>query len=227
MSAWKNLHGRWIGNHRHQACLVFWTCVKDSVKTCGAQEVFSFIFLLARDPVSSGMLKAMKSPVIFLLGMVVLGQAGFGQDPRPVPSPDPEASPEAARGPMLEAGGEPTLTATVIDVVPTIISSNLPRTRQFFTGMLGFQILQAEAGGYMAFGRDAVRVGVAANPSMTPANRGTVYFTVSGIDVFHDELQSRGVKMSKPIETKSSKMREFTVLDPDNNTLIFGEYTGR
>ncbi len=186
------------------------------------------IFLLAQDPGTSGMLAGMKSPVSFFLGMVFLAQAGFGQEAAPITGPSPEAPPEeAGRGPMLDPGGEPALTATVVDVVPTIISSNLARSRQFFTGMLGFHVLQAESSGYMAFGRDAVRVGVASNPSMTPANRGTVYFNVSGIDVFHDELRDRGVKMSKPLATQPSKMREFTVLDPDNNTLIFGEYTGR
>lgn len=138
-----------------------------------------------------------------------------------------EAASEAVDGLVLESGVVPKIEARFVGVVPTLVSGNLSRTREFYTRTLGFDVVLSEGKNYIAFGRDTIRIGLALNPSMTPANRSSVYINVSGIDALYDELKKRGVKMTKDIATQPSKMREFTVLDPDNNSLMFGEYLGR
>ena len=50
-----------------------------------------------------------------------------------------------------------------------------------------------------------------------------VYFYMSDIDVFYDEVIAAGVKTLGAPEDKPWRMREFAVSDPDETLLRFGE----
>ncbi len=43
---------------------------------------------------------------------------------------------------------------------------------------------------------------------------------------YYKKLMEKGVKPTTPLRTQPSKMREFSVTDPDGFTLISGDYTG-
>ena len=50
-----------------------------------------------------------------------------------------------------------------------------------------------------------------------------VYFYVSDVDVFYDEVMAAGVTCLHAPEDKPWRMREFAVSDPDEALLRFGE----
>jgi catechol-2,3-dioxygenase len=134
---------------------------------------------------------------------------------------------ERVAGPVLEDGGSPVLTPQLVGVVPTLSVSEIGRARNFYTQRLGFVPVVTSGSTYLAVGRDAAQIGLARVPKRTEAHRGSCYFQVSGVDALYEEFLQKGVKMEKALATQPSKMREFTLKDPDGNTLMFGEYVGR
>ena len=140
----------------------------------------------------------------------------------------PTLAPSATESPTpTETPLAPVIEARLVGIVPTLTVGNLTRAKDFYTRKLGFQVFLTSGSDYASVARDTIQLGLAENKSRTAAHRGSCYILVSGIDQFFDEVKKRGVAIEKPIETKPSKMREFTVLDPDGNTLMFGEFMGR
>ncbi len=56
-------------------------------------------------------------------------------------------------------------------------------------------------------------------------NYGQVYIRVKNIDELYKSMLAGGVKIhpNGPLQTKPWKQKEFSLLDPDNNLLTFGE----
>ena len=154
----------------------------------------------------------------FIAGLCLLGTLATA------PAVD---SAEEATGPVLESGSTPVITPQLVGVVPTLTVSDLGRARSFYSDRLGFSPVVTSGSTYVAVGRDAAQIGLALVPKRTDAHRGSCYFQVSGVDALYEEFLKKGVKMEKALETQPSRMREFTVKDPDGNTLMFGEYIGR
>ena len=50
----------------------------------------------------------------------------------------------------------------------------------------------------------------------------TVFFTIAGVDAFHDRVQTHA-KVIMPLKTQFYGMREFAVEDPDGHILTFAE----
>ncbi|GAO41457.1 bleomycin resistance protein [Flavihumibacter petaseus] len=56
-------------------------------------------------------------------------------------------------------------------------------------------------------------------------NYGQVYIRVKGIEAFYNELLDRNIAIhpNAPLQSKPWGLKEFSLLDPDNNLLTFGE----
>ncbi len=142
-----------------------------------------------------------------------------GLSPASLSPTNPEASPTPELTPVIRP--------QIVDAIPTLSVSDLARSAKFYASRLGFAVLLTTGSDYMAVGRDAVEIGLVTFKGRSPANRGSCYVKVSGIDALREEFKVRGVNVTSELQTKPSRMREFTVLDPDENTLIFGEYVGK
>lgn len=143
-------------------------------------------------------------------------------EPTPTPTTPPPGIPDL--GPAGDVV-EPVIRPELLRLVPTLLVSDLQRASNFYTQSLGFKIELATAN-YVAVGRDGVQIGLALDKSRSSGARMSCYINVNGVDALHRELSERKVPLAREISTQPSKMREFMVLDPDKNTIIFGEYVG-
>lgn len=100
-------------------------------------------------------------------------------------------------------------------------------TRAFYTKTLGFQEYgNADYPGYLMVARDQVQIHFFEFPGLDPAeNYGQVYIRVAQIDAFYRALLDGEVPIhpNGHLETKPWGQREFSLLDPDNNLLTFGQ----
>lgn len=136
------------------------------------------------------------------------------------PSPSPAASPALEDG-LIHMEAKPEL----MGLVPTFPVLSLNRSVEFYR-KLGFDVV-LQSGNYVAVGRDIVQIGLVLDRTSTSKGfKLSCYIRTGRIDELYKEFLAKGVKPTVEIKTQPSKMREFTVTDPDGFTLIFGEYTG-
>ncbi|MFZ4681350.1 MAG: VOC family protein [Terrimicrobiaceae bacterium] len=137
-----------------------------------------------------------------------------------VPGSQP-AIPGAAPG-LFTPGAKPEM----LDLIPTLLVRNMGRSVEYYNAMLGFGVVLQSGGSYTAIGRDFVQIGLALDKNAPKGRYGSCYIKMARVDVFYQELKSRGVKMTSDLKNQPSRMREFSVTDPDGNILVFGEYVG-
>lgn len=114
----------------------------------------------------------------------------------------------------------------LMDIIPTYPVENMQRSLDFYTNKLGFSIVLQSGATYSAVGLDMIQIGLALSKGTAKGPKSSSYVNMNNIDIFYNALTARGVKMARELKTQPSKMREFAVVDPDGNTLTFGEYTG-
>ena len=100
-------------------------------------------------------------------------------------------------------------------------------TREFYSKRLGFTVVgSADFDGYLMMERDQIQLHFFEFKELNPAeNYGQVYIRTENIDTFYASLVERGTPIhpNGPLEIKPWGQKEFSVLDPDNNLLTFGE----
>ncbi len=130
---------------------------------------------------------------------------------------------EATPGPdgLIHLEAKPEM----VDLVPSFAVASVQRSVDFYVKGLGFAVV-LQSGNYVAVGRDAIQLGLVQDKNAGKGYKPTCYIRMVRIDDFYNELMKKGVKLSTPIKTQSSQMREFSVTDPDGYILIFGEYVG-
>jgi predicted enzyme related to lactoylglutathione lyase len=147
---------------------------------------------------------------VLVLAMMMGGHLA-AQNPPMVTDPTPAAAAAVAKPEML-------------DLIPSFAVGNAERAIAFYE-KLGFVVV-LKSGDYTAMGRDAVQIGLFHTRSTAQTKPGSVYIQISQVDDFYREVKNRGLKITRDLRTQPSKMREFSVTDPDNNTIVFGEYAG-
>lgn len=114
----------------------------------------------------------------------------------------------------------------------TAIHPKLPmrdkeRTRDYYIGKLGFHEMGKEDyAGYLMIGKDGIELHFFEFRELDPKeNYGQVYIRTSDIDKLYQSLQSNGVEIhpNAPLQLKPWGQKEFSLLDPDNNLLTFGQ----
>lgn len=151
-------------------------------------------------------------------------------EPTPIPLPPgtPVAAPPLPTPPSTTRQGliTPMLRPEMLELIPTFLVRDMDKALTFYTAKLGFGIILKNGATYTAIARDFAQIGLAQERKTPKGQFSSSYIKMTLVDAYYEELKARGVKITSPLKTQPSKMREFSVTDPDGNVLIFGEYTG-
>ena len=110
---------------------------------------------------------------------------------------------------------------------PKLPMRNKAATKDFYIDKLGFQQLgNMEYDGYLMVKRDMVEIHFFEFAGLDPKeNYGQVYIRTENITQLYEAmLQSQaGIHPAGALQVKPWGQQEFSMLDPDNNLLTFGE----
>jgi len=100
-------------------------------------------------------------------------------------------------------------------------------TKEYYLHTLGFQLFgEGDFEGYLMIQKDNVQIHFFEFKGLDPnENYGQVYIRTNDVDQLYQTLLTcqADIHPNGHIETKPWGQREFSVLDPDNNLLTFGQ----
>jgi len=100
-------------------------------------------------------------------------------------------------------------------------------TQDFYSQKLGFKVYgRADFEGYLMMQKDHVQIHFFQHSMLDPkTNDGMVYIRTDDISGYYRSLQNRGVPIHPQgkLEVKPWGQKEFSLLDPDNNLITFGQ----
>lgn len=100
-------------------------------------------------------------------------------------------------------------------------------TKDFYLKQLGFtEFGSVDYDGYLMVEKDDIQIHFFEFTELDPKeNYGQVYIRTNSIDKLYQWMLENNVSIhpNGQLETKPWKQREFSLLDPDNNLLTFGE----
>ncbi|MES2381455.1 MAG: VOC family protein [Bacteroidota bacterium] len=114
----------------------------------------------------------------------------------------------------------------------TAINPKLPMrdkatTKDFYLNKLGFKELgSADFDGYLMVAKDNIEIHFFEFKALDPKeNYGQVYVRTNSIDSLYQEMLDNKVEIhpNGHLQTKHWQQKEFSILDPDNNLLTFGQ----
>jgi len=114
----------------------------------------------------------------------------------------------------------------------TAINPKLPMrdknvTRDFYLNKLGFKEFgSADYDGYLMLEKDHIQIHFFEFKELDPKeNYGQVYIKTDNVDTMYQFLldSQTSIHPNGPLESKSWGQKEFSILDPDNNLLTFGQ----
>lgn len=112
-------------------------------------------------------------------------------------------------------------------VHPKLPMRDKARTRAYYIGLLGFEDAGSDDyADYLMVRKDQVELHFFAFPGLDPAeNDGQVYLRTDDIQSTYQAFVERGVPIhpAAPLARKPWGQWEFSLLDPDNNLLTFGQ----
>lgn len=113
------------------------------------------------------------------------------------------------------------------DIHPKLPMRSKSITREFYLEKLGFtEFGSADFEGYLMVQKDNIQIHFFEFPSLDPKeNYGQVYIRTNNIDQWYQlALEKRvNIPAAGHLQLKPWRQREFSILDPDNNLLTFGE----
>jgi hypothetical protein len=115
----------------------------------------------------------------------------------------------------------------LIDIVPKLPMREKSLTKQFYLTQLGFKDIGSAAfENYLLIKKDAVEIQFFEFKELDPKeNYGQVYIRTNNIEALYQSLldNNNEIHPAGHLQTRSWGQKEFTMLDPDNNLLTFGE----
>lgn len=113
------------------------------------------------------------------------------------------------------------------EINPKIPMRDKEITRSYYTNKLGFSTVGAvEYDGYLMMKKDQIEIHFFEFKELDPKeNYGQIYIRTNDIDSFYQYVVERKIKIhpNGPLEIKPWGQKEFSLLDPDNNLLTFGQ----
>lgn len=113
------------------------------------------------------------------------------------------------------------------DINPKLPMRDKNVTRAFYINKLGFKVFgSADFEGYLMMEKDQIQIHFFEFKEINPKeNYGQVYIRTDNIDIFYQSLldYKTSIHPNGKLETKPWGQKEFSVLDPDNNLLTFGQ----
>lgn len=118
-----------------------------------------------------------------------------------------------------------------IKIMLTQINPKLPMrdksiTRDFYVNKLGFVQYGSDFDGYLMVEKDKIQIHFFEFKELDPAeNYGQVYIRTDDIGALYKSFQDNQVIIhpNAALQTKPWGQKEFSILDPDNNLLTFGQ----
>lgn len=111
------------------------------------------------------------------------------------------------------------------EINPKLPMSDISQTKNYYLNELKFEEL-ADYGDYLIVGKDKIEIHFFQFNGLDPKeNYGQVYIRTNNIDQLYEALLARHIAIhpNGKLETKSWGQRAFSLLDPDNNLLTFGQ----
>lgn len=113
------------------------------------------------------------------------------------------------------------------EVHPKLPMRNKRVTKDFYINLLGFKpVGENDYEGYLMVYKDNIQLHFFEFKDLNPKeNYGQVYIRANDIDKLYQTLLDNKVSIhpNGQLESKPWGQREFSLLDPDNNLLTFGE----
>ena len=113
------------------------------------------------------------------------------------------------------------------NVHPKLPMRNKIVTREFYLSQLGFKDFgNVDYDGYLMLEKDQIQIHFFEFKELKPKeNYGQVYIRTNNIDAFYKSLLENNTKIhpNGTLEIKPWGQKEFSILDPDNNLLTFGQ----
>ena len=113
------------------------------------------------------------------------------------------------------------------DINPKLPMRNKAITRDFYINKLGFQEFgSSDFDGYLMVQKDSIQIHFFKFIEIDPKeNYGQVYIRTDNIDQLYQTMQEKKLPIhpSGHLQIKPWGQKEFSMLDPDNNLLTFGQ----
>ena len=113
------------------------------------------------------------------------------------------------------------------DINPKLPMRNKSLTKEFYIGKLGFQRLgTVDYDGYLMIQKDNIQIHFFEFKELDPAeNYGQVYIRTDDIDKLYQSMLDNKVSIhpAAHLQVKPWGQKEFSIVDPDNNLLTFGQ----
>jgi hypothetical protein len=113
------------------------------------------------------------------------------------------------------------------DINPKLPMRNKAITRDFYLNKLNFQEFgSADYDGYLMVQKDSVQIHFFEFKDLDPKeNYGQVYIRTGEIEDWYQLALDKKLKMPEAghLQVKPWRQKEFSLLDPDNNLLTFGQ----
>ncbi|MBS1538922.1 MAG: VOC family protein [Bacteroidetes bacterium] len=113
------------------------------------------------------------------------------------------------------------------EIHPKLPMRDKTATRKFYSTMVGFhEIGSADFDEYLMMERDQIQIHFFEFKELNPKeNYGQVYIRTNDIDTLYQSLLDNKTKIhpNGHLQIKPWGQKEFSILDPDNNLLTFGQ----
>jgi len=112
------------------------------------------------------------------------------------------------------------------EINPKLPMRDKSRTKEFYIGQLGFQQFGSEYDEYLMVQKDNVQIHFFEFKELDPKeNYGQVYIRTNDIGKLYQSIVDKKISIhpAGDLQTKPWRQREFSLLDPDNNLLTFGQ----
>ena len=111
------------------------------------------------------------------------------------------------------------------DIIPKLPMRDKILTKEFYLNQLSFELI-SDYGDYILLKKDEIEIHFFEFNSLDPLeNYGQVYIRVIDIDKLYKSLLDKSIAIhpNGHLEVKPWGQKEFSLLDPDNNLLTFGQ----
>ena len=111
------------------------------------------------------------------------------------------------------------------DIIPKLPMRNRSLTKEFYLNQLSFELI-SDYGDYILLKKDEIEIHFFEFKTLNPLeNYGQVYIRVVDIDKLYKTLLDNiiAIHPNGHLEVKPWGQKEFSLLDPDNNLLTFGQ----
>ena len=113
------------------------------------------------------------------------------------------------------------------DIIPKLPMRDKMLTKEFYLNQLSFELI-SDYGDYILLKKDEIEIHFFEFKSLDPLeNYGQVYIRVIDINKLYKSLLNKSIAIhpNGHLEVKPWGQKEFSLLDPDNNLLTFGQAT--